>query len=122
MDFRIELVPVPVTDVDLAVAFYTEQMGFDLDHDHTVAEGLRFVQLTPPGSACSITLGVGITDMAPGTQQIQMVVADISRAREELVSRGAPVSDVDVLPWGDFLWVNDPDGNRWAIQYIRPQS
>lgn len=88
MDFRIELVPVPVTDVDRAIAFYTEQMGFDLDHDHTVSDDLRFVQLTPPGSACSITVGVGITEMAPGTQQIQMVVEDIEAARQELVSRG----------------------------------
>ncbi|HEX7097823.1 MAG TPA: glyoxalase superfamily protein [Acidimicrobiia bacterium] len=122
MDFRIELVPVPVTDVDRAIAFYTEQMGFDLDHDHTVSDDLRFVQLTPPGSACSITVGVGITEMAPGTQQIQMVVEDIEAARQELVSRGAPVRGVDSLPWGDFLWVDDPDGNRWSIQYIRPDA
>lgn len=119
MDMKLELVPVPVTDVDRAKDFYTRVVGFVADHDVVVHEGLRFVQLTPPGSACSIVLGIGITEMAPGSQKgLQMVVADAVAAREELLSRGAPVSDIDSQPWGEFVHFADPDGNTWALQQI----
>lgn len=119
MDMKLELVPVPVTDVDRAKDFYVNVVGFNADHDHVVHEGLRFVQLTPPGSACSIVLGVGITEMAPGSQQgLQMVVADAAAARAELISRGAEVSEVDSQPWGEFVYFADPDGNTWALQQI----
>jgi catechol 2,3-dioxygenase-like lactoylglutathione lyase family enzyme len=119
MDWKIELVAVPVSDVDRAKAFYTEQVGFALDHDHTVNEDLRFVQLTPPGSACSIVIGKGVTEMAPGSQQgLQVVVADARKAREQLVAQGVEASDVQEFPWGDFVFFNDPDGNRWALQQI----
>lgn len=117
MDWKIELIPVPVTDVDRAKAFY-EQVGFNADHDHRVHEGLRFVQLTPPGSACSIVLGDGITEMTPGTQQIQVVVADAEAARQQLVAAGVAVSEVDVQPWGNFVYFRDPDGNNWSLQAI----
>ena len=122
MDMRLELVPVPVTDVDRAKAFYVDQVGFVADHDHTVHEGLRFVQLTPPGSACSICFGVGITDMAPGSVRgLQMVVDDAVKAREVLAGRGVDVSDVDHQPWGDFVTFSDPDGNTWSLQQL-PQE
>lgn len=117
MDWKIELIPVPVTDVDRAKAFY-ERIGFHADHDHTVRPGLRFVQLTPPGSACSIVLGEGITEKAPGTQEIQVVVADAEAARRQLVDAGVEASDVDVQPWGNFVYFRDPDGNRWSVQAI----
>jgi predicted enzyme related to lactoylglutathione lyase len=117
MDWKIELIPVPVTDVDRAKAFY-ELIGFHPDHDHAVHEGLRFVQLTPPGSACSIVIGEGITDKTPGTQQIQVVVADAKAARQQLVDAGVEASDVDVQPWGHFVHFRDPDGNRWSVQAI----
>ena len=121
LEMRLELVPVPVTDVDRAKGFY-QRVGFTADHDHTVHEGLRFVQLTPPGSACSICLGVGITDMTPGAQQgLQMVVADADAAHDALVARGVEVSDVDDQPWGRFVRFADPDGNTWALQeLVRP--
>jgi predicted enzyme related to lactoylglutathione lyase len=123
VNFELQLVPVPVSDVDRAIAFYTEKAGFHLDVDVTVHEGLRFVQLTPPGSACSIAMGVGITDeMAPGSVKgLQLVVSDIDAARAELAGRGMDVSEVDVQPWGSFVYFSDPDGNSWAVQYIPPR-
>lgn len=123
MDWKLELVVIPVTDVDRAKAFYTDKIGFHADHDVRVNEQLRFVQLTPPGSACSIALGEGLTDAAPGSVKgLQMVVSDIEAARKELVERGAPVSDIEDLAWGRFVYFDDPDGNHWAVQYIPPRS
>jgi catechol 2,3-dioxygenase-like lactoylglutathione lyase family enzyme len=123
MDYRLELVQVPVSDVDRAVAFYTEQAGFDLDHDHAVTDELRFVQLTPPGSAASIAIGTGLSDMAPGSVQgLQLVVADIQTAHDELAGRGVEVSDVQDFPWGSFVFFSDPDGNGWAVQAIPARS
>ena len=119
MDWKIELVFLPVTDVDRAKAFYVDQVGFHADHDQQVNDALRFVQLTPPGSACSIAFGTGITDMPPGSQRgLQVVVADAEAARQELVSRGVEASDVDVQPWGSFVTFSDPDGNRWVLQQL----
>ena len=119
MDFRLELVAVPVTDVDRAKIFYAEHVGFTADHDHRVSDEIRFVQLTPPGSACSIALGNGITDASPGSVRgLQMVVSDIHAARAELVGRGVDVSEVQEYPWGLFLFFDDPDGNGWAVQQI----
>ena len=117
MDWKIELIPVPVTDVDRAKAFYA-RVGFAVDHDHKVREGLRFVQLTPPGSACSIVIGEGTTDKAPGTQEIQVVVADAEAARRQLLDAGVEASEVDAQPWGRFVYFRDPDGNRWSLQAI----
>ena len=123
MDWKIELVMVPVSDVDRAKAFYTEQAGFHADHDQRVNEGLRFVQLTPPGSACSIALGQGLTAAAPGSVRgIQMVVSDIHTAHAELKARGVDVSDVDVQPWGSFVYFADPDGNTWSVQQLPPRG
>jgi catechol 2,3-dioxygenase-like lactoylglutathione lyase family enzyme len=123
MDFRLELVGVPVSDVDRAKAFYVDQAGFTLDHDHAVSDDIRFVQLTPPGSACSIAIGKGLTQAAPGTlDSLQVVVTDIQQARAELAGRGVEVSDVDVLPWGSFVFFSDPDGNRWAVQQLPDYS
>src|SRR4051794_33470893 len=117
MDFKLELIAVPVSDVDRAKAFYTEQAGFNADHDHQVNEELRFVQLTPPGSACSIAIGSGITDATPGSVRgLQLVVSDIEAAREELTGRGLDVGDVQDFPWGRFVFFADPGGNRWAVQ------
>ena len=122
MDWKLELVAVPVSDVDRAKAFYTQQVGFNPDQDHTVSEGLRFVQLTPPGSACSIAIGSGITSAAPGSVQgLQLVVADINAARAELVDRGVEVSDVQTFPWGAFVFFKDPDGNAWSVQQLPPR-
>jgi catechol 2,3-dioxygenase-like lactoylglutathione lyase family enzyme len=119
MEMKLELVAVPVSDVDRAKAFYTEKIGFHADHDHRVSDDLRFVQLTPPGSACSIVIGIGITDMPPGSVKgLQMVVADVKEVREELVKRGAEVSEVEVMPWGSFVFFNDPDGNGWSLQQL----
>jgi predicted enzyme related to lactoylglutathione lyase len=119
MDWKLELVAVPVTDVDRAIAFYTEQVGFKLDHDHKVSEDVRFVQLTPPGSACSIALGSGLTEMAPGSQRgLQVVVSDAAAARAQLVENGVAASEVQEFPWGKFVYFEDPDGNRWALQEI----
>jgi catechol 2,3-dioxygenase-like lactoylglutathione lyase family enzyme len=119
MDMRLELVGVPVADVDRAKAFYVEQIGFNLDHDHTVSEDLRFVQLTPPGSACSITIGVGVVDMPPGSQKgLQLVVEDVEAVRQRLVDRGVDTTDVQVYPWGSFIFFSDPDANRWAVQQL----
>lgn len=115
---KLELVSIPVTDVDRAKDFYVAA-GFVLDHDHVVTEDLRFVQLTPPGSACSIALGAGLTTMTPGTlDNLQMVVGDADEVRAELSARGVGVSDVDEQPWGRFVYFADPDGNRWALQEI----
>jgi predicted enzyme related to lactoylglutathione lyase len=123
MDMKLELVPVPVTDVDRAKAFYVDQVGFNADHDHRVTDALRFVQLTPPGSACSIVLGTGITEMAPGSQKgLQVVVADAEALRDELRSRGVDASDVDKQPWGWFVYFSDPDGNTWSAQQIVAQQ
>jgi len=123
VDMKLELVAVPVSDVDRAKAFYTEKAGFNADHDHTVSEEIRFVQLTPPGSACSIAIGKGITDAAPGSVTgLQMVVADAEAARADLVARGAVVSDVQDLPWGRFVFFADPDGNKWALQQLPPRG
>jgi len=118
MDWKIELISIPVNDVDRAKAFYTEKAGFNADHDHRVSDEMRFVQLTPPGSACSITLGTGITESEPGSAQVQIVVSDVHAARAELVERGTEVSDVQEFPWGSFVFFSDPDGNRWAVQQL----
>jgi predicted enzyme related to lactoylglutathione lyase len=119
MDWKIELVAIPVTDVDRAKAFYTEQAGFNADHDHTVSDEIRFVQLTPPGSACSIAIGKGVTDAPPGSVKgMQIVVPDIEAAHTELAGRGVDVSDVQDFPWGRFVFFDDPDGNAWAVQQI----
>jgi catechol 2,3-dioxygenase-like lactoylglutathione lyase family enzyme len=123
MDWKIELVAIPVSDVDRAKAFYVDQLGFNPDHDHQVHENLRFVQLTPPGSACSIVLGTGITDMAPGSQKgVQVVVADATAARQHLLDHGVEASDIDVQPWGSFVYFADPDGNTWALQQLPPRE
>ncbi|HXD69292.1 MAG TPA: glyoxalase superfamily protein [Gaiellales bacterium] len=122
MQMKLELVTVPVTDVDRAKAFYVDRAGFVADHDHTVGEGLRFVQLTPRGSACSIAIGTGLTDSAPGTANCQVVVADIHAARDELLGRGLDVGEVQDFAWGRFVFFADPDGNRWAVQQLPPRS
>jgi predicted enzyme related to lactoylglutathione lyase len=118
VDWRLELVQVPVTDVDRAKAFYTEKAGFHEDNDATVDGGIRFVQLTPPGSACSIAIGTGLTDKPPGSAQLQLVVEDIEAARAELLERGVEVGEVESFPWGSFVFFRDPDGNDWAVQQI----
>jgi catechol 2,3-dioxygenase-like lactoylglutathione lyase family enzyme len=119
MEMKLELVAVPVSDVDRAKAFYTEKVGFHADHDYQVNDNLRFVQLTPPGSACSIVIGTGITEMPPGSVKgLQMVVADVQAIRDELVKRGVEISEIEVMPWGSFAYFNDPDGNRWAFQQL----
>jgi predicted enzyme related to lactoylglutathione lyase len=119
MDWKLELVMVPVTDVERAKAFYTDKIGFNLDHDHQVNEQLRFIQLTPPGSACSIALGTGLSEKPPGSAQLQIVVEDVSAARDELLRRGAEVGEVQEFPWGLFVFFHDPDGNSWALQQAR---
>ena len=122
MDWKLELVAIPVSDVDRAKTFYTEQAGFVADHDHRISDEIRFVQLTPPGSACSIALGKGVTDAPPGSVKgMQMVVSDIEAAHAELAGRGVAVSDVQVFPWGSFVFFDDPDGNRWAVQQLPPR-
>ena len=119
MDWKLELVAVPVTDVDRAKAFYVDKAGFVADHDHRVSEEIRFVQLTPPGSACSIALGTGLVDSPPGSAQgLQLVVPDVEAARSELLARGVEVGDVDRQPWGAFVYFSDPDGNGWAVQEL----
>jgi predicted enzyme related to lactoylglutathione lyase len=119
MDWKLELVAIPVSDVDRAKAFYTEQAGFNADHDITVSDEIRFVQLTPPGSACSIAIGPGVTDAPPGSVRgMQLVVSDITAARAELAGRGVEVGDVQEFPWGRFVFFGDPDGNRWAVQEV----
>jgi len=123
MNWRLELVQVPVTDVDRAKTFYTEKVGFNADHDHTVNEQIRFVQLTPPGSACSIAIGKGLSQMPPGSVQgLQLVVPDVQAARKELVERGVEVGEVQEFPWGSFVFFSDPDGNSWAVQQLPPRN
>ena len=123
MDWKLELVIIPVSDVDRAKAFYTGKAGFNADHDHTVSEEIRFVQLTPPGSACSIAIGKGLVEGEPGSVKgLQMVVADIEAARAELVARGVDVSEVNDLAWGRFVFFADPDGNKWAVQQLLPRG
>jgi predicted enzyme related to lactoylglutathione lyase len=119
MDFKLELIAVPVSDVDRAKAFYVEQAGFNLDHDHRVSDEMRFVQLTPPGSACSIAFGEGIIESPPGSLDgLQLVVRDIEAARDELAGRGLDVGEIQDFPWGRFVFFSDPDGNGWAVQEL----
>ena len=119
MDWKIELVAIPVTDVARAISFYRDQVGFTFDHDHAVGDGIRFVQLTPPGSACSIVLGTGITEMAPGSQKgVQIVIPDADAAREQLLAAGVDAGEVQVMPWGRFVFFSDPDGNTWSLQEL----
>jgi predicted enzyme related to lactoylglutathione lyase len=123
VEWRLELVQVPVSDVDRAKAFYTERAGFNADVDVTVGDGIRFVQLTPPGSPTSIALGTGLTDMEPGSVQgLQLVVADVEAARAELLERGAEVGEVQDFDWGSFVFFSDPDGNGWAVQQVPARS
>jgi catechol 2,3-dioxygenase-like lactoylglutathione lyase family enzyme len=117
--WKIELIFIPVSDVDRAKAFYVDQVGFHADHDQRVNAELRFVQCTPPGSACSIAFGTGITQMAPGTQRgIQVVVPDAVAARQHLLDHGVAASEVDPQPWGRFVTFDDPDGNGWILQEL----
>jgi catechol 2,3-dioxygenase-like lactoylglutathione lyase family enzyme len=123
MDWKLELVAIPVSDVDRAKEFYVDKVGFNADHDHQVSDELRFVQLTPPGSACSIALGTGITDMPPGSVKgLQLVVPDADTARAELLERGVDVGEVQDFPWGRFVFFEDPDGNGWSVQQIPPRG
>ncbi|HEX6481307.1 MAG TPA: VOC family protein [Ktedonobacteraceae bacterium] len=123
MQMKLELIPVPVTDVDRAKAFYTEKISFHADFDQQVREDLRFVQLTPPSSACSIVIGVGITSVQPGSLEgLLMVVPDVKAVREELVKRGADISEIDVQEWGSFAYFRDPDGNSWSLQQLPSRS
>jgi predicted enzyme related to lactoylglutathione lyase len=123
MDMKLELVAVPVSDVDRAKAFYTEQAGFNADIDSTVSDEIRFVQLTPPGSACSIAIGKGLTDAEPGSVRgLQLVVTDIVQTHKELTSHGVEVSEIQDFPWGRFVFFSDPDGNKWAVQQIPPRG
>jgi catechol 2,3-dioxygenase-like lactoylglutathione lyase family enzyme len=117
MDIKLELVTLPVSDVDRAKAFYVDQCGFNADHDHRVSDEIRFVQLTPPGSACSIAIGTGLTDAAPGSVKgMQVVVDSAADLRDELRAKGVETSDVQAFPWGTFVYFADPDGNGWAAQ------
>ena len=123
MDWKLELVAVPVSDVDRAKRFYVDQVGFNPDHDHSPTDEIRFVQLTPPGSACSIALGKGIVDAPPGSVKgLQIVVEDVEAARAELVERGVQASEVQTFPWGSFVFFSDPDGNAWAVQQLPPRD
>jgi predicted enzyme related to lactoylglutathione lyase len=124
MDWKLELVAVPVSDVDRAKAFYSEQAGFNVDHDHRVGEEIRFVQLTPPGSACSIAIGTGLGELPPpgSVRGLQMVVSDVGAARAELAERGVEVSEIQDFPWGSFVFFSDPDGNGWAVQQLPPRG
>ena len=122
MDYKLELVAIPVSDPDRAKRFYTEQAGFHADHDYQVSDDVRFVQLTPPGSACSIALGKGLVQTPPGSAQgLQLVVSDINAARDELAGRGVDVSEVQNFDWGSFVFFSDPDGNRWSVQQLPPR-
>jgi catechol 2,3-dioxygenase-like lactoylglutathione lyase family enzyme len=123
MDWKLELIAVPVSDVDRAIEFYEGKVGFNLDHDHTVSEDVRFVQLTPPGSACSIAIGKGLLDSEPGSVEgLQVVVESADAAREQLLANGVTASEVAEFPWGRFVYFEDPDGNGWAVQQIVPQG
>ncbi|HEX4701161.1 MAG TPA: glyoxalase superfamily protein [Pseudonocardiaceae bacterium] len=120
VDFKLELIVIPVSDVDRAKAFYVDKAGFNADHDVTVSEEIRFVQITPPGSACSIAFGKGLTDAAPGSVRgMQVVVKDADAAHAELAAGGVEVSDVEEMAWGRFIYFSDPDGNRWSVQEIQ---
>jgi predicted enzyme related to lactoylglutathione lyase len=122
-EMRLELIQVPVSDIDRAKAFYVEKVGFSADHDHRVTDELRFVQLTPPGSACSIALTSGAHQMKPGSLEgLQMVVDDAEASRRELAERGVQVSEVQEFPWGTFVFFEDPDGNGWALQALTHQE
>lgn len=119
MSWKIELVMIPVTDVDRAKAFYVDKLDFNPDYDQVVNENLRFVQLTPPGSACSIAIGTGITNAKPGSVEgMQVVIEDADAEHAKLVERGVGVSPVEDLAWGRFIYFADPDGNRWALQEL----
>ena len=121
MDMRLELVILPVSDVDRAKEFY-ERVGFHADHDHRVSEDLRFVQLTPPGSACSIAVGQGLVEGEPGSVKgLQVVVDDVAGWRDALLASGVEVGEVEQLPFGSFIYFQDPDGNRWAVQQLPPR-
>ncbi len=122
MEMRIELIPVPVTDVDRAIDFYVNKVGFNLDHDHRVTENLRFVQLTPKTSACSIVIGEGTTEKQPGSQEIQVVVDDAQAVHDHLIKNGVEATDVQEMPWGIFTFFKDPDGNNWAVRQINPKQ
>ncbi len=123
MKMKLELIPVPVTDVDRAKAFYVEKLGFNADHDHRVSEQVRFVQLTPEGSACSICIGEGLTEMTPGSMKgLQVVIDNAQAAHDELKAKGVDVSDVDEQVWGKFVYFSDPDGNTWALQELPDYS
>ena len=123
MDYKLELITLPVSDVDRAKAFYVERAGFNPDHDHRVNDEMRFVQLTPPGSGCSIAIGEGVTDAEPGSVQgLQLVVSDIEAAHAEYAERGLDVGEIQDLPWGSFVFFADPDGNRWAVQQVQPRN
>jgi catechol 2,3-dioxygenase-like lactoylglutathione lyase family enzyme len=123
MDWKLELIAIPVSDVDRAKDFYVDKVGFQADHDHQVSDELRFVQLTPPGSACSIALGTGVTDAPPGSVKgLQLVVEEIQAARAELLERGVEVGEVQEFPWGKFVFFQDPDGNSWSVQEIPPRG
>jgi catechol 2,3-dioxygenase-like lactoylglutathione lyase family enzyme len=123
MDWKLELVAIPVSDVDRAKSFYTEKVGFNADHDRKISDELRFVQLTPPGSACSIAFGIGLVEMPPGSVKgLQLVVPDIEAARAELVERGVDVSDIQHFDWGSFVFFSDPDGNGWSVQQLPPRD
>ena len=119
MSMKLELVSVPVSDVDRAKSFYVDQVGFNADHDHRVSDDLRFVQLTPPGSACSVVIGIGMTEMAPGSQKgLQVVVEDVEAIQRHLREHGVDASDIDHQPWGSFTFFSDPDGNTWSCQQL----
>jgi catechol 2,3-dioxygenase-like lactoylglutathione lyase family enzyme len=120
-DMRLELISIPVTDVDRSIAFYTEKAGFTLDHDHSLGDGTRFVQITPPGSACSIAFGTGQAASTGGQAVLQVVVDDVAAAREDLLGRDLDPGEVQEFPWGKFVFFSDPDGNRWAVQEIPPR-
>jgi catechol 2,3-dioxygenase-like lactoylglutathione lyase family enzyme len=123
MDWKLELVFVPVSDVDRAKSFYADRVGFHADYDQQVNEKLRFVQLTPPGSACSIAIGTGLIDSEPGTlRNLQIVVEDVAAARKQLIERGVQASEIDVQEWGSFVTFSDPDGNTWALQQLPARS
>jgi catechol 2,3-dioxygenase-like lactoylglutathione lyase family enzyme len=123
VDYRIELVGLPVSDVDRAKEFYGTTLGWSVDHDHEVSDEVRFIQVTPPGSACSIAFGQGVSDMAPGSlRALQVVVASADEAHADLVARGIEASDVDDQPWGRFVYFADPDGNTWSVQEIPDYS
>jgi len=123
LTYKLELVNVPVSDVDRSIEFYRDRVGFNLDHDHQVTPELRFVQLTPPGSGCSISIGTSLSEAQPGSVNgLQLVVADIEAAQADLSGRGLAVGEISDLPWGSFVFFEDPDGNSWAVQQVTPRG